>query len=122
MYTRAYPPIGTVLPKGYGGVALRETQKERMEEPIAEEEMTAEPLAQERMTEDAASNEPAQTWMEEMQEGKGNHIELPPLQKEMPTEFPTADLLLLALAVLLLRGEQQDNELLMVLLLLLLFD
>ena len=124
MYTRAYPPRTTPIPQNYGGIAMREVKEPPVDTPA--EEMHASPLeeAAEAMsvpTPDSAeqdnevSAEPESVAAYAAQEeGRG--------QKKLPASLPSADLLLIALAVLLLQGEKQDNELLIALLFLLLYN
>lgn len=127
MYTRAYPPRTAPIPQNYGGIAMREAQ----ELPTAEEkeERISPPLA------DVAEEEspPTPPLTEQANEEDGVHTapeaiatsvtgEKPSEKEKLPIALPTADLLLIALAVLLLQGEKQDNELLIALLFLLLYN
>ena len=124
MYTRAYPPRTTPIPQNYGGIALREAEEPPVDTPA--EEMHASPLneAAEAMsvpTQDSAEQDnEASTEPETVAAYAPQEERCEP--KKLPASLPSADLLLIALAVLLLQGEKQDNELLIALLFLLLYN
>ncbi len=124
MYTRAYPPQTPPIPQNYGGIAMREAQEAPTA--IATEESLSVPL--DEATEEGCS--PAADTVE--QESKAftdpeSVTTCAPQEEQcekekLPASLPSADLLLIALAVLLLQGEKQDNELLIALLFLLLYN
>ena len=124
MYTRAYPPRTAPIPQNYGGVALREA--EELPSAAVEEESPSFSL------DEAAEEAFAPTQDRGEQEGEAHTaaeaVAACPMEEarcereKLPVSLPTADLLLIALAILLLQGEKQDNELLIALLFLLLYN
>lgn len=142
MYTRAYPQSRTPLPQNYSGVALREATEDETPKTEVEETPTPPSEAPEAKTYAPPCEDPPRvvhTAPQEETESDGASVTseekeacptVAPLREERredtkengAAEFPTADLLLIALAVLLMQGERQDNELLMALLFLLLYN